>query len=68
MDPDIFFSRGSRQGDTSCGEIVITNDGRAEPPEEVFFKLMSLTQRVATVDPTQSQLRVTIEDDDGEVF
>jgi len=67
IDSEIFFSRGSRQGDASCGAIVITNDGRAEFPEELFLNLISPMQRVATVNPAQSQLRVSIVDDDGEL-
>ena len=67
IDSEFFFSRGSRQGDTSCGAIVITNDGRAEFPEELLLNLISPMQRVATVDPAQSQLHLSIVDDDGEL-
>lgn len=68
VNSEIFFSRGSRQGDTSCATVVIINDGTAELPEEIFLNLTSLSQRVAMVDPTLSQLGVSIEDDDGEIL
>ena len=62
----LVFSIGSRQGSTSCGAITIINDEETELPEN--FALILVPQNQNTViEPTRSQITVTLEDDDSKI-
>ena len=59
----LFFNTGSRQGSIACGIVTIINDEMTELSEDFKLNLVSQSQ-IATIEPTQSQLTVLIDDDD----
>ena len=60
----LVFSTGSHQGSTSCGAITIINDEETELPEDFTLSLVPQNQNTI-IEPTRSQITVTIEDDDS---
>ena len=62
----LFFITGSRQGSRACGIVTIINDEMTELSEDFTLNLMSQNQ-IATIEPTQSQLTVLIDDDDCKI-
>ena len=62
----LFFITGSRQGSRACGIVTIINDEMTELSEDFKLNLVSESQ-IATIEPTQSQLTVLIDDDDRKI-